>query len=1012
MNRRIWLLVSAAFLALIAAGGLLGLVQSASASLPGAFSPQAAGTGKQSQYSDDFDSLKPAGLKGLSFSTLVNSGKVHVNTPSRPAVPWTSPFAPLLNIVWGNDMLTGSGAGEPGVGINQTNPLDALVSGNTSIDHTTDGGLTWASLASPPNPHGYGDVVNGWLADNPDHALEIALNPSGDGADMTCAQSTDFGVTWASATCTNLDTTYFDDREYIWVDNFASSPFHGRVYVTEALFDPAGSGSFNTVTIRRSSDNGATWNPSASSPIALVPNNEFALGQNHNEYPSLGISPNGTIGYVWHRGMCCGGPSPINSPNKVMFTRSTDGGVSFPYSTTIVTVPLNESVPFNSTSPFGQRWSDTPNIAADPTTNGTFYAVWTAYRTPSTPASAAVYLSSSTDNGATWSAPVIPYNNPNASIFQGFGWVKVTADHTVHVTYFGGTTSNTVAAQFYVQSTDGGVTWSAPFQLSSGTITTFASTTDYIADDVTVAGGTGAIISGIEENNGHHARMGTFNAVVGTPTPTVTGTPPTNTPTLTRTNTPTATPTVCGASAPYAYATATGTIVAGTTDTGNHCDDCLTSITLPFSYSLYDQTFTSAQVSSNGQLDFGTGDSAFSNTCLPDTVATYAIFPHWDDLNTSTGLSGCTNYPSGCGVFTSVSGTAPNRILNIDWHAVYYSNNAQLAHFEVRLYEGQKHFDLIYGQVDQTGTSATVGVERNNGDSNYTQFECNTGGLTNGLMLTFTQPPCSTSTPAPTNTSTPTHTPVPTNTQTATNTPVPTNTAAATNTPLNTPTSTSTPVPPTPTACTIQFSDVPVGSTFYPYIHCLVCLGIVNGYPDGTFHPNANVTRGQLSKIVSNSAGFSDTPTGQQFQDVPVGSPFYVYIFRLSTRGFISGYACGGPGEPCVPPANLPYFRPNANATRGQISKIVSNAAGFSDTPTGQQFQDVPVGSTFYDFIYRLVHRSIISGYACGGPGEPCVPPANLPYFRPNANATRGQMSKIDGLAFFPNCNIPSGANR
>jgi len=104
MNRRIWLLFSAAFLALLAIGGLIGLVHPASASLPGGFSPQAANTGnggntgKQSQYSDDFDSLKPAGLKGLSYSTLVNSGKVHVNTPSRPAGSWSNLFAPLLNI--------------------------------------------------------------------------------------------------------------------------------------------------------------------------------------------------------------------------------------------------------------------------------------------------------------------------------------------------------------------------------------------------------------------------------------------------------------------------------------------------------------------------------------------------------------------------------------------------------------------------------------------------------------------------------------------------------------------------------------------------------------------------------------------------------------------------------------------------------------------------------------------------------------------------------------------------
>jgi hypothetical protein len=216
----------------------------------------------------------------------------------------------------------------------------------------------------------------------------------------------------------------------------------------------------------------------------------------------------------------------------------------------------------------------------------------------------------------------------------------------------------------------------------------------------------------------------------------------------------------------------------------------------------------------------------------------------------------------------------------------------------------------------------------------------------------------------------------------------------------------------TATACTQQFTDVPRGSTFYQYIHCLYCLGIVNGYPDGTFRPFNNVTRGQLSKIVSNSAGFNETPTGQQFQDVPqqgVGSEFYVWIYRLVHRGYIAGYPCGTPpAGQCVPPANMPYFLPNAYATRGQISKIVSNAKGYNDTPTGQQFQDVPVNSTFYAYIYRLSIRNIISGYPCGvAPAGQCVPPNNLPYFLPNNDATRGQMSKIDSLAFFPDCNIP-----
>ena len=73
----------------------------------------------------------------------------------------------------------------------------------------------------------------------------------------------------------------------------------------------------------------------------------------------------------------------------------------------------------------------------------------------------------------------------------------------------------------------------------------------------------------------------------------------------------------------------------------------------------------------------------------------------------------------------------------------------------------------------------------------------------------------------------------------------------------------------------------------------------------------------------------------------------------------------------------------------------------------GQQFEDVAVGSTYYTYTYRLVSRGVMSGYPCGGAGEPCVPPANLPYFRPNNNATRGQTSKIVGNTFFPDCILP-----
>lgn len=209
-------------------------------------------------------------------------------------------------------------------------------------------------------------------------------------------------------------------------------------------------------------------------------------------------------------------------------------------------------------------------------------------------------------------------------------------------------------------------------------------------------------------------------------------------------------------------------------------------------------------------------------------------------------------------------------------------------------------------------------------------------------------------------------------------------------------------------ACNVQFSDVPEGSTFYTFVRCIACRGIINGYETGCdtgnpcFRPNNNVTRGQLAKIVANAAGFSEPVGAQQYEDVHPGSTFYDFVWRLANRGYVSGYPCGGSGEPCGV-GNLPYFRPNGNAGRGQISKIVSNAAGYGEPAGAQMFEDVQPGSTFYDFVQRLAARTIVNGYPCGGAGEPCGA-SNLPYFRPNNNATRGQTSKIVANSFFPNC--------
>ncbi|HUS13447.1 MAG TPA: S-layer homology domain-containing protein [Chloroflexia bacterium] len=480
------------------------------------------------------------------------------------------------------------------------------------------------------------------------------------------------------------------------------------------------------------------------------------------------------------------------------------------------------------------------------------------------------------------------------------------------------------------------------------------------------------------------------------PSPTVTGTPPTAT--RTTVPLPSATATPCSlASTNYSITASAGaTVVPAGADVGLHCDDCATTVGLPFPFALYGQPFSQVIVGSNGTLGFVGNSNSANTTCLPSQEFNYGILAYWQDLHLSNLGGGCP----GCGIFTAVEGSAPNRIFAIEWRAQDYFYTSPV-NVEVRLYEttATSQFDVIYGQVPSgTNQQVTVGVQKAQG-ALLTQFVCENQApaLSNGMKLVFAQPPCA-GTPTP-----------------GTATPAP-----SSPTPLG-PSATATPVPATRTpgptltvpACAIAFSDVPPSNPFYVYIRCLVCRGVVSGYSDRTFRPGNPITRGQTTKLVANAAGIQDAvpSTQQTFSDVPPGDPFWLYIERLAapSRGYISGYACGvAPAGPCDA-RQRPWFLAGNAVTRGQIAKIVANAAGLNNgVPSTQQtFSDVPVTNAFWVYIERLAPLNVISGYTCGSPPAGACDPQQRPYFLPFTGATRGQTAKIVANTFFPACQTP-----
>jgi uncharacterized protein (TIGR03790 family) len=179
---------------------------------------------------------------------------------------------------------------------------------------------------------------------------------------------------------------------------------------------------------------------------------------------------------------------------------------------------------------------------------------------------------------------------------------------------------------------------------------------------------------------------------------------------------------------PYTVTASSGaSIVPGTTDTGVHA--ALrggTNVFLPFAYNFGGQSFTNVFVNGNGILQFSSQDTQNYYGTIPDAAFSNMIAVHWELLRLDL---------PGKGIFTSVSGTAPNRIFNIEWRAVRYFDTNQLINCEARLFESEPRVDMIYGTVGNNGAEASVGVQLS--PESYLAYSSQEPVLTNGLQLSF-----------------------------------------------------------------------------------------------------------------------------------------------------------------------------------------------------------------------------------------------------------------------------------
>lgn len=95
--------------------------------------------------------------------------------------------------------------------------------------------------------------------------------------------------------------------------------------------------------------------------------------------------------------------------------------------------------------------------------------------------------------------------------------------------------------------------------------------------------------------------------------------------------------------------------------------------------------------------------------------------------------------------------------------------------------------------------------------------------------------------------------------------------------------------PQTPT-----FSDVPHSNIFYQFIETAYAHGAIAGFGDGTFRPNMAITRGQIAVITARANGWTpQNPATSDFTDVPTSYWAYQYIEAAANSDVISGYSDG-----------------------------------------------------------------------------------------------------------------------
>jgi probable HAF family extracellular repeat protein len=167
------------------------------------------------------------------------------------------------------------------------------------------------------------------------------------------------------------------------------------------------------------------------------------------------------------------------------------------------------------------------------------------------------------------------------------------------------------------------------------------------------------------------------------------------------------------------------------------------------------------------------------------------------------------------------------------------------------------------------------------------------------------------------------------------------------------------------------FPDVPRSHPFADEIAWAADRGVADGYPDGTYRPDLEVTRQAMAAFLYRFAGEPPfaPPGTPSFPDVPPDHPFSTEIEWLAAEGIAEGFDDGA-------------FHPTEVVTRQSMAAFLHRFAGEPPfvPPVTPSFPDVPPDHPFFTEIEWQAAAAVATGFGDGS-------------YRPAASVRRAPMA-------------------